>query len=60
MADIVIGGILLVVVGLAVGYLVKAKKNGRKCIGCPSGGCCPHKKGNHSTCQCSSGTDERG
>ena len=35
--------IILVVVGLilalAVGYIIKAKKSGKKCIGCPDGGC---------------------
>ena len=44
-------GVLALVVGLAVLYIVKSKKNGKKCIGCPSGcsgscgGCsCGHKK----------------
>lgn len=39
-SNIIIIAILLVVVGLAVFYIYRAKKKGQKCIGCPaSGGC---------------------
>ncbi|MBQ1965438.1 MAG: FeoB-associated Cys-rich membrane protein [Clostridia bacterium] len=36
--------VILLVVGFAVGYIIKEKKKGKKCIGCPyadqcSGGC---------------------
>ena len=41
MADIIAVLILLVLIGCAVGYIVKAKKSGVKCIGCPAGGTCP-------------------
>lgn len=40
MANLVVGGILLLAVGAAAAYMIKAKKSGVKCIGCPSGGCC--------------------
>ena len=40
MADIIIGIVLLVVVGIAIAYIVKGKKRGVKCIGCPSAGTC--------------------
>ncbi len=40
MADLIVGGILSVIVGAAIIYLVKAKKKGVKCIGCPSEGQC--------------------
>ena len=33
-------GILLVVVGLAVLYVIRSKKKGQKCIGCTGGCCC--------------------
>ena len=33
--------ILMVILGLAVFYIVPAKKKGVKCIGCPAGGNCP-------------------
>lgn len=32
--------IVLLIVGLAGGYVYRAKKNGVKCIGCPAGGSC--------------------
>ncbi len=39
--NIIIGAVLLVVVGGAIVYIYKAKKSGKKCIGCPdSGSCC--------------------
>lgn len=40
MANVLIVIILLVLVGTAIFYIVKEKKKGRKCIGCPSSGCC--------------------
>ena len=51
MADFIVIGVLLLAVGLAVAYIVKEKKSGRKCIGCPSGGCCNKKKGHSCGCQ---------
>jgi hypothetical protein len=45
MTDIVIVLILALVVGLAVWAIVKAKKKGVKCIGCPSGGSCTQCSG---------------
>lgn len=53
MADIVIVAILLLMIGMAVVYLRKAKKNGVKCIGCPSGAVCGHQKIAASGCSCS-------
>ena len=32
-------GVIVLIVGLAAGYVIKAKKSGKKCIGCPEGGC---------------------
>ncbi len=40
MKDIIVIVILAVIVLLAAGYIYKAKKNGKKCIGCPGGGKC--------------------
>ena len=39
MANILLALALAVILGLAGRYIYKAKKSGRKCIGCP-GGCC--------------------
>ena len=40
MTDVFIVIIVLLLVGGAVSYIIKEKKRGAKCIGCPSGGCC--------------------
>ena len=53
MADLIVAGIILAIVVLAVMYIVKAKKSGVKCIGCPAGGQCAHHKHNaQSECSC--------
>ena len=59
MADFIVGGILVVLVGAAIAYIVKEKKKGTVCIGCPSAGTCGVK--NHpgtSGCSCSGISDE--
>lgn len=38
MGNVIVLGILFVVIGAAVAYIVKAKKSGVKCIGCSAGG----------------------
>lgn len=40
MTDIIIVAVVLLIVGAATVYIVKAKKSGVKCIGCPSGATC--------------------
>lgn len=50
--------IIVLIIGAALFYIIKAKKSGRKCIGCPSSGTCSHsnKKGTHNCegcCGCS-------
>ena len=39
MTNAIVIVLLALVLGLAIRYIVKAKKSGAKCIGCPSGGC---------------------
>ena len=41
MTDFIALLILVLILGLAVAYIVKAKRRGVKCIGCPAGGNCP-------------------
>ena len=45
--DCLVIGIVVLILGLTVYFVVKSKKKGRKCIGCPSAttcsGCCPGK-----------------
>lgn len=40
---------IALIIGGAVFYIVKAKKSGRKCIGCPDGASC-NVKGKNKTC----------
>ncbi len=51
----VIGGLVLaVILTAAITYIVKQRKKGIKCIGCPDAGSCSPKNG---TCSCGSGID---
>ncbi len=43
MTDIIIAVVVLIIVGLAVRYIYKAKKNGVRCIGCPHSKNCSAK-----------------
>lgn len=38
--DFIVIGIIAVIVGGAVAYIIKAKKSGKKCIGCPYADSC--------------------
>lgn len=59
MADLIVVGILLIIIGAATAYIVKAKKSGAKCIGCPSGGTCSGKNSGSSECGCGCHTDAK-
>lgn len=50
MEDFIVIALLIVIVGLAAYYIYKAKKSGKKCIGCPY---CDDKK-NGGSCPCNS------
>ncbi len=43
MADLIVVGIVLVIVSVAIAYIIKEKKKGVKCIGCPAAGQCAGK-----------------
>ena len=60
MIDVVLILLLLLSVGGAITYVVKEKKNGTKCIGCPASAACGAKKGGPSACRCGSYTEKRG
>ena len=45
MADLIVIAIVLLIVGAAMAYIIKEKKKGTKCIGCPSAGTCGKAKG---------------
>lgn len=44
MANLIVIAVLLIVVGLAVSYIIKEKKRGVVCIGCPHAGECAKKR----------------
>ncbi|MBQ9992020.1 MAG: FeoB-associated Cys-rich membrane protein [Firmicutes bacterium] len=46
MDDLILAAILILVLGTATAYIIRAKKRGVKCIGCPSSGTC----GQNTTC----------
>lgn len=53
MENVIIVVIMAAIIALAVRYVVKAKKSGRKCVGCPDG-CCPSTE-EESSCGCGCG-----
>ncbi len=53
--DFLILAVIAVIVGLAVFYIIRSKKSGKKCIGCPDSGAC---SGNCAGCPCGSGKTE--
>ncbi len=50
MDDFIIIAVLAVIVSLAAIYIIRAKKSGKKCIGCPSGGCSSKEGGCSGNC----------
>ena len=51
MENFIVIAILAIIIGCAIVYIVKEKKKGVKCIGCPSGGSCSAQK--NGCCDCS-------
>lgn len=51
MADIITGGIVVLLLGAAIAYIVKQKKRGVRCIGCSMGGTCG------GNCSCAANID---
>ena len=44
--DLIAIGLIILIVGGALAYIIKAKKSGKKCIGCPD------------SCSCGTGSDK--
>lgn len=40
MESVIAAVIIVAILALAVWYIYKAKKSGKKCVGCPDGGSC--------------------
>lgn len=54
MQDLAVAAVIILIVGLAVLYVYKAKKSGKKCIGCPEGcSCTKTDKNGKCGCGCS-------
>lgn len=54
MADLIVVLIIVLITGVAIRYIIKEKKKGNRCIGCPSAATCPSAKG--GTCACQTNT----
>lgn len=52
MASVIVAAIILIIIGLAMAYIIKEKKKGIVCIGCPHAGTCAskNKAGNEHNC----------
>lgn len=48
--EIISIGIIVLIVGAAVAYIIRAKKKGQKCIGCPHSKMCESAKKGKCTC----------
>ena len=47
LTDIIVIAVIVLIVGAASFYIYRAKKSGKKCIGCPDGcSCSQNQKGN--------------
>jgi len=44
MTDLILILVILAVLGVCAGYIIREKKRGVKCIGCPYAGKCASKK----------------
>ena len=47
MKNLITIGIIVIVLGNAIWYLIRNRKKGVKCIGCPGGGCNQCKGNQH-------------
>lgn len=57
MANIIVIAVVSVMIGAAIAYIVKEKKKGVKCIGCPAAAECAKRQNAASDCGCH--TDEK-
>ena len=48
--SIIIAVVVIAIVGLASLYVYRAKKSGKKCIGCPESGCSCHANAKGGAC----------
>ena len=58
MANLAVTFIVLLIVGTAAAYIVKEKRRGVKCIGCPAAGNCSGSKTGQCSGSCHAKTEE--
>ncbi len=51
MENFIVIAVIVVILGCAIGYIVKAKKKGVKCVGCPYAETC-EKETTSCSCNC--------
>ena len=57
--DFIVIGIIVLIIGGASAYIIKAKKSGQKCIGCPDAKTCSGScSGCSSSCSHCTGADK--
>ncbi|MBQ8345524.1 MAG: FeoB-associated Cys-rich membrane protein [Clostridia bacterium] len=54
-SDIIAIVVIVLIIGAATAYIIKAKKSGKQCIGCPDS-CSCHAKDGKSTCHSREGS----
>ncbi|MBE6539819.1 MAG: FeoB-associated Cys-rich membrane protein [Ruminococcaceae bacterium] len=54
MENYILVGVIALIVGAALWYIIRAKKKGKKCIGCPESSC-PSSGKCGGNCSCCSG-----
>lgn len=54
MANFIVIAVVLLIMGAAIAYIVKEKKRGVKCIGCPAAGSCQAGKSGQCSGVCHS------
>ena len=52
MGNVIVATILVVIVSVAIIYIIKEKKKGTVCIGCPNAGTCASKQHEKTGCNC--------
>lgn len=57
MVDLLIVIVIGLILGLAAGYVYRARKKGVKCIGCPDGAACSGSCGGCCGCHCGQKTE---
>lgn len=50
MANLVVGAVVVLILGAAIRYIIKEKKRGVVCIGCPNAGICASKRNGNCGC----------